>query len=101
MQRSFEKAVCLVNAQLSEGADCLLINKFGKHEASGRGFRDTIGEAIAMEIPVVVGLNPLNQGAFLEFVGDLAVPLVPEQATILDWIRTLAKSDAGSVASAA
>ena len=51
---ALETAVGLVSAELSIGADVLIVNKFGKHEAEGRGFRGVIAEALSMGIPVIV-----------------------------------------------
>jgi len=59
---ALEAAVGLVAASLATGADLLIVNKFGKHEAEGHGFRHVIAEALAMEVPVLVGLNGLNRG---------------------------------------
>ncbi|MEM9638029.1 MAG: DUF2478 domain-containing protein, partial [Pseudomonadota bacterium] len=40
---ALETAVGLVQTRLSE-SDCLIVNKFGKHEADGRGFCPAIAE---------------------------------------------------------
>ena len=45
---ALETAVGLVSAKLSNRADVLIVNKFGKHEAEGRGFRGVIAEALSM-----------------------------------------------------
>ncbi len=82
---ALEAAVALVEAGLREGADILVINKFGKHEAEGRGFRAAIGEAVAKGIPVLVGLNTLNAAAFHEFVGGLATEVAPTPEALLAW----------------
>ena len=37
---ALETAVAQVAARLDERTDLLIINKFGRHEAEGRGFRD-------------------------------------------------------------
>ena len=83
---ALETAVGLVAASLATGADLLIINKFGKHEAEGRGFRDVIADALAQEIPVLVGLNALNRPAFAAFAEGLAVPLPCEPAALLAWV---------------
>ena len=84
---ALEQAVGLVEADLRKGAQCLLINKFGKHEASGRGFRDAIAEAMAADIPVLVGLNPLNQEAFETFTEGMARRLPADRERITDWLN--------------
>jgi len=85
---ALERAVVDVHTELSKGADLLIINKFGKHEAEGRGFRDVIAEAIVMEIPVLVGLNDLNKDAFEAFSDGYAVSLPPVIGSIADWVES-------------
>jgi hypothetical protein len=83
---ALETAVGLVAVGLSSGADLLIINKFGKHEAEGRGFRDVIAEAVAMGVPVLVGLNALNRAAFEVFSAGMATELPPEPAALKAWV---------------
>jgi hypothetical protein len=82
---ALETAVALVAARLSAGADLLILNKFGKHEAEGRGFRDVIATAVAMDVPVLVGLNALNRAAFERFAGGLAIEVPPDPAALRAW----------------
>lgn len=82
---ALEKAVALVAATLSSDADLMIINKFGKHEAEGRGFRDVIAEALAMDLPVLVGLNALNRQAFEGFAGGLAIEVPPDPKALMAW----------------
>jgi hypothetical protein len=91
---ALETAVGLVSTRLSSGVDVLIINKFGKHEAEGRGFRDVIATAVGMEIPVIVGLNALNRAAFYAFAGGMAVQLPPEPDALRAWVSGAAKSAA-------
>lgn len=85
---ALEEAVALTDKQLGEGADLLLINKFGKHEADGRGFRDTIGQALAAGVPIIVGANKLNVQALIDFCDGMAVELEPEVDVLRDWVLT-------------
>ncbi len=85
---ALETAVGHAMRALERGADLLIINKFGKHEAEGRGFRGVIGEAVAQGIPVLVGLNALNVPAFEAFTGGIAEKLPPETDALLNWVRT-------------
>ncbi|WP_306151979.1 DUF2478 domain-containing protein [Roseovarius sp. MMSF_3281] len=84
-----EASVGLVEEGLTPQADLLIINKFGKHEAEGRGFRDIIGKALAMEVSVLVGLNAMNKPAFEDFAGDLAVQVEPTQEALLAWVQSV------------
>ncbi|MDG3039899.1 DUF2478 domain-containing protein [Roseicyclus marinus] len=91
---ALETAVGLVAAGLSSGADLLIVNKFGKHESEGRGFRSVIAEAVAMDIPVLVGLNALNRPAFESFAEGMAIGLPPDAAELMDWAVRVTESNA-------
>lgn len=85
---ALEQAVALTNSALEDGADLLIVNKFGKHEADGRGFRDTIGRALELGVPVLVGANKLNVDALVEFCGGMAEALPAEPERLLHWALT-------------
>ncbi len=91
---TLETAVACVAAQLDKDVDLLIINKFGKHEAEGRGFRDVLAQAAALDVPVLVGLNSLNQASFEEFAGGLATQLPPDRSTLVQWVRTVIRPTA-------
>ncbi|SMC61236.1 DUF2478 domain-containing protein [Primorskyibacter flagellatus] len=80
-----ERAVGLVTAGLDDGADLLVVNKFGKQEMDGRGFRPVIAEALSRDIPVLVAVNPGSLDAFLTYAEDLAEPLEPDVTTVAAW----------------
>lgn len=85
-----ETAVRHTQEQLARGVDMMIVNKFGKHEAEGRGFREVIAEALAQGIPVIVGLNGLNEVAFAEFAGDFATVLPADPAALDAWAAKVA-----------
>ena len=82
---ALETAVGLVEAELAKGADCLIVNKFGKHEAEGRGFRQMVADVAAEGVPVLIGMNSMNRQAFFDFAGDLATPVPATE--VLNWAR--------------
>lgn len=86
--QGLEQAVGETAARLAGGGDVLMVNKFGKQEAEGRGFRDVIAEALAADMTVIVGVNGLNLPAFLEFCGDMATRLPAEVEAIAGWAET-------------
>lgn len=83
---ALELAVAAAEARLADGCDLVIINKFGKHEAEGRGFRTLIAEALSQEVPVLVGTNRLNAPHLTAFSGGVAEALAPELSQILDWL---------------
>jgi nucleoside-triphosphatase THEP1 len=94
---ALEQAVGLVSETLRTQTrpDLLIVNKFGKHEADGRGMRPVIGEAMAQGIPVLAGVNKLNRDRFEEFCDGLAVALPPNTQALAQWLSasTQAKVD--------
>lgn len=76
-------AVGRAEVALAQGADLVIVNKFGKQECYGRGFRDFIAEALAQGIPVLLSVPPEQLADFREFAGDLAEPVARE--AVLDW----------------
>jgi nucleoside-triphosphatase THEP1 len=82
---ALETAVVAVAARMG-GARLLIVNKFGKHEAEGRGFRDLVAEAAGQGIPVLIGINDQNKAAFAAFAGDLAEPVAATEEAVLAWV---------------
>ena len=86
---ALEQAVALVSASLDSDPHLLVVNKFGKHEAEGRGFRPLIGEALARGIPVLAGVNTLNHDAFIEFTQGIGKRLSADPAALEAWFSEL------------
>lgn len=89
-----ERAVGLTEGVLAslagQGAPRLLVvNKFGKQEAEGRGFRPLIGRALAEGIPVLTAVSPRNLPGFAAFDEGMGDPLPADRAAILDWCRSV------------
>ncbi len=80
---ALEMAVARVQAVLDQGAELVILNKFAKQEAFGRGFRDVIADALARGIPVLTYVPEDYAAAFAEFAGDLAQPVTDAGAA--DW----------------
>ena len=82
---ALERAVAEVERGLRAGPDLLVVNKFGKHEAEGRGFRTVIAEALCLGVPVLCGVNALNLPAFLAFCDGAGRALEPDLPQLIDW----------------
>lgn len=81
---ALEHAVVEVSSR-TEGAQALIVNKFGKLEAMGRGYVPLIAEALERGIPVLIGVNALNLPDLLTFAGDMAQALPGDPQAIADW----------------
>ena len=66
---ALEQTVLAVQHRL-DAAEMLIVNKFGKREAEGKGLVPVIAEALERGLPVLIGVNGLNLAAFLMFAGE-------------------------------
>ena len=80
-----EQAVGVVARALEAGPELLIVNKFGKQEADGRGFRPLIGQALAAGIPVLTAVNAGNRAAFESFADGLGVALACSHEAVLQF----------------
>lgn len=69
------RGVAIASAALADRPDLLMVNKFGKTEAAGRGFLPVIVEAIESGVPVLIAVPAANLHAWLAFAGDYSVML--------------------------
>ncbi len=79
----------LLDAALARGPDVLVLNRFGKGEAEGHGFRAAIERAIVEGVPVLVAVQDAYLPAWQEFAGDYAVTLPPVRAEVDGWARSV------------
>ncbi len=57
---------------LDAGPDLLVVNKFGKTEGEGGGFRPLIAAALERSIPVLIAVPARNLDAWRTFAGDMS-----------------------------
>lgn len=81
---ALEQTVAEVARRL-DGAEVLIVNKFGKAESEGRGMIPVISEALARGVPVLVGVNALNLPLYLQFAADLSVALPADETAATEW----------------
>ena len=92
---ALEQAVGQVSSSLQAEPrpQVLIVNKFGKHEADGRGMRPVIGEALAQGLVVVSGVNRMNVEAFKAFSDGMAVQGGSALDDLVAWVeKALAQS---------
>jgi len=87
---ALETAVQIVWTGLDQPRDLLLLNKFGKQERDGQGFRDVIVKALDNDVPVLIGVNETIEPAFIAFAGDFAEKLDPTVESIETWVGQFA-----------
>lgn len=89
---ALEQTVVAVLQRL-EGAEVLIVNKFGKREAEGKGLVPVIAEALERGLPVLIGVNGLNLAAFLTFAGEAVSALPADAPTVANWCRSMVSAE--------
>lgn len=82
---ALEEAVGLAVAAVEGGAELLIINRFGKREAEGHGFRQAIERAVERDIPVLVLVCRSHLDAWVEFGGGLEARLPLATDAVVAW----------------
>lgn len=96
-QRLAEASVALLGS-LDGGIDLLVLNRFGKDEAEGRGFRTVIEKALGLSIPVLFGVREAYAPALFDFAGDYGTTLAADEAAITAWCVDVLGKRAGNPA---
>lgn len=72
-------AMQLATRSLERPCDLLIVNKFGKTEAEGGGFRTLIVEAMNRDIPILIAVPAANLESWRHFAAGFAIE-VPVEA---------------------
>lgn len=92
---AFVRIGAWVDCALVKNVDLLVLNKFGKEEAHGRGLRPLIADALIAEIPVLIAVSRRNLADFLAFAGGSSTQLPSDSETIVAWCRKAIKQRVG------
>ncbi len=93
-QQALEDAVGLAFAAVEADPDLLIVNKFGKRESEGHGFRQTIEAAIAKDIPVVTCVGPESLAAWKKYTSSTGSLLPLNLDVTLAWCKNAIEGDA-------
>ncbi len=83
---ALEDASERVRKALLDGADVMILNKFGAQERAGRGFCSVIQTALERDVPVLTAVNEVNLDGFLAFTDGFETLLDPETDDIAGWL---------------
>lgn len=89
---ALEQTVLAVQQRI-DGAEVLIVNKFGKREAEGKGLVPAIAEALERGLPVLIGVNGLNLAAFLMFAGEEVSALPTDAPSVANWCKSMIRAE--------
>lgn len=84
---ALEELTGLAASSIAHGIDLLIVNKFGKRESEGHGFRQAIEAAVAAGVPVVALVSHDNLAGWEAFTAGLDDRLAADAQAIVSWCR--------------
>ena len=79
---------------LAQGADLVIINRFGKRERDGKGLSYLIERALDADIPVVIAVGQDHFADWIKFAGGMSVKVSCDRAALDAWWRAISTQDA-------
>jgi Protein of unknown function (DUF2478) len=86
-------AAARMDALIRSGADLVIINRFGKLEAEGKGLIDEIVRALRIDIPVVVAVPEFRFAEWLSFCSGMGVKLPCRTESLQSWWSAMIVGD--------
>jgi len=76
-----------LDAATADDIDLLILNKFGRAEAEGRGLRAIFARAIEAGVPILTAVRAPYDEVWQDFHGGLSADLPADPAVVLAWCR--------------
>lgn len=70
---------------LDEGADILIVNRFGRQERGGKGLAHLVERALGADIPVVIAVPSHHFADWISFAGGMTVKLRCDRESLDAW----------------
>jgi hypothetical protein len=83
-----------LETQIESGCDLLVLNRFGKGESEGRGFRDLISKALFSGVPVLTAVRSTYADAWSDFSSSMGIELPFDKSAIYTWFGDLNRTNA-------
>lgn len=80
-----QRAADQVAEAMAQGADLVIINRFGKRERDGKGLAHLIERALHADIPVVIAVGQENFADWIKFADGMSVKLACNRHALDAW----------------
>lgn len=84
-----------VASAIDQGADLVIVNRFGRQECEGKGLSYLIERALSAEIPVVIAVPSHRFADWIRFAGGMSVKLGCDRKTLDAWWSSVSLRNAG------
>jgi hypothetical protein len=86
-----------VASAIDQGADLLIVNRFGRQEREGKGLSYLIERALSADIPVVIAVPSHRFADWIRFADGMSVKLRCEREALDTWWNAVSSGNASFV----
>jgi hypothetical protein len=86
-----------VAGAIDQGADLVIVNRFGRQEREGKGLSYLVERALSAEIPVVIAVPSHRFADWIRFADGMSVKLHCDRESLDAWWRAVSARNAGLV----
>jgi hypothetical protein len=80
--------------EIDQGADVVIVNRFGQQEREGKGLAYLIERALSVDIPVVIAVSSHRFADWIKFVDGMSVKLHCNRDSLDAWWNALSSRNA-------
>jgi hypothetical protein len=84
-----------VASAIDQGADLVIINRFGRQEREGKGLSFLVERALSADIPVVIAVPSHRFADWIRFADGMSVKLRCDRRTLDAWWNSVTERTAG------
>ena len=92
-----QDAAARVAGAMEDGADLVIVNRFGKRERDGKGLARVIERALDGDIPVVIAVSSESFADWIKFADGMSVKLHCDRASLDAWWQAVSAGKAGAI----
>jgi hypothetical protein len=82
---------------IDEGADLLIVNRFGRQEREGKGLSYLVERALSADMPVVIAVPSHRFADWIKFADGMSVKLTCSREALDGWWNAVSARNAGIV----
>lgn len=86
-----------VASAIDDGADLVIVNRFGRQEREGKGLSYLIERALSADIPVVIAVPSHGFADWIRFADGMSVRLRCDRKTLDEWWNSVSARNSGLV----
>src|SRR5271170_7463219 len=82
---------------IDQGADIVIVNRFGRQECEGKGLSFLVERALSADIPVVIAVPSRRFGDWIRFANGMSVKLRCDREALNAWWYTVSGRNTGFI----